>query len=144
MRSPSSRFFTSCNCDFVMTVAVGSMLAGASQSTTWQGFAQTVIAIAMLFLVQYSTARLRKLSPHFSTIMQNKPIVLMRDGAILEQALAETRVAKSDLLAKLREANVHDLSEVRAVVLETTGDLSILPGHGDVAELLRGTQRADR
>ena len=32
-------------------------------------------------------------------------------------------------MAKLREANVFELSEVKAVVLETTGDISVL--HSD-------------
>ena len=41
-------------------------------------------------------------------------------------------MARSDLVAKLREANVLDLKQVRAVVLETTGDVSVL--HGDVLD----------
>ena len=64
--------------------------------------------------------------------MQNAPVFLMRDGEFLEDALRATRVAKSDLVAKLREANVLDLKQVRAVVLETTGDVSVL--HGDVLD----------
>lgn len=45
---------------------------------------------------------------------------------------------------KLREANVLDLSQVRAVILETTGDVSVL--HGDVCseKLLQGTKRLDQ
>lgn len=50
----------------------------------------------------------------------------MRDGQILQTALDATRVAEDNLVAKLREANVHDFSDVRAVVLETTGDNSVL------------------
>ena len=60
--------------------------------------------------------------------MQNAPVFLMRDGEFCEGALKETRVAKSDVIAKLREANAMDLSKVRAVVLETTGDVSVLHG----------------
>ena len=132
------------NFDFVMTVAVGSLLAGASQSTNWSAFAQTLSAMATLFLVQYLSARLRKSSNTFETLVQNSPVVLMRDGVIFDEALTKTRVAKSDLIAKLREANVLDLSQVRAVILETTGDVSVL--HGDVCseKLLQGTKRLDQ
>lgn len=35
-------------------------------------------------------------------------------------------VGESDLMAKLREANVIQLDEVLAVVLESTGDMSVL------------------
>ena len=131
------------NFDFVMTVAVGSLLAGASQSTSWSAFAQTILAMAALFAVQYVTARMRKASDTFETLMQNKPVVIMRDGKILPEALAETRVAKGDLIAKLREANVLDLSKVRAVILETTGDISVLHGDDCSESLLQGTRYVD-
>lgn len=131
------------NFDFVMTVAIGSLLAGASQSTSWSAFAQTVLAMAALFVVQYATARMRKASDTFEKLMQNKPIVLMRDGKILPEALAETRVAEDDLIAKLREANVLDFSEVRAVILETTGDISVLHGNKCSESLLQGTKYID-
>lgn len=132
------------NFDFIMTVAVGSLLGGATQSTSWEEFAQTIAAMAALFAVQYVTNRLRKASDTFETLIQNKPIILMRDGRILDQALAETRVARSDLIAKLREANVLEFSSVRAVILETTGDISVLHGDACDEELLQGTQRVDR
>ena len=131
------------NFDFVMTVAIGSLLAGASQSTSWSSFAQTILAMAALFLVQYVTARMRKTFDQFETLMQNKPVVLMRDGKMLPEALAATRVARGDLIAKLREANVLDLSKVRAVILETTGDISVLHGNECSESLLEGTRRID-
>ncbi|MBV7257324.1 DUF421 domain-containing protein [Pacificimonas sp. WHA3] len=117
------------NFDFVMTVATGSLLAGAGQATDWGGFGQAMLAMAALFLVQYITARLRKDSDTVENVMQNDPILLLRDGEIIPSALTKTRVAESDLIAKLREANVFDMAKVKAVVLETTGDISVL--HGD-------------
>lgn len=132
------------NFDFVMTVAVGSLLAGASQSTTWTAFAQTFTAMAALFLVQYLTARLRKFSDTFESLMQNRPVLLMRDGKMIEESLVATRVARDDVIAKLREANVLNFSEVRAVVLETTGDISVLHGEECSEDLLQGIRRMDQ
>lgn len=129
------------NFDFVMTVAIGSLLAGASQSTDWSSFLQTLIAMASLFVVQYSTARVRKISDRFEALTQNTPVILMQDGIILRKALEETRVAESDLVAKLRESNVLDFSQVRVVVLETTGDISVLHGDHCSEELLKGTRK---
>ncbi len=49
------------------------------------------------------------------------------DGpTIIEDNLLKARVTKGDLRSKLREANVLDLSQVRAVVFETTGDVVVL------------------
>jgi len=131
------------NFDFVMTVAVGSLLAGASQSTDWQGILQPCVAMACLFLVQRIAARMRVESDRFESLSQNEPIILMRDGVICHEALSHTRVTESDLIAKLREANVLDFSEVRAVVLETTGDVSVLHGEDCSQELLDGTRSLD-
>ncbi|WP_390585251.1 DUF421 domain-containing protein [Erythrobacter sp. MTPC3] len=117
------------NFDFVATVALGSVLAGAAQATDWAGFFQASIAMGAIVFAQAMSARLRKSSDAFQDFAQNEPVMLMRDGEILHDALTKTRVTKSDLIAKLREANVLDFSEVRAVVLETTGDVSVL--HGD-------------
>lgn len=117
------------NFDFVMTVALGSLLAGASQVTKWGDFLQIVVGIVVLFAMQVAAALLRRSSDKVEAAIQNTPVYLMRDGVIDEDALSKTRVARSDLIAKLREANVLHFSEVRAVVLEATGDVSVL--HGD-------------
>ena len=129
--------------DFVVTVATGSLLAGASQATSWIGFSQAAIAIMSLLSVQYVVARVRRASETVENVIQNSPILLMRNGTILHDALAATRVAEDDLVAKLREANVLDFSEVEAVVLETTGDISVLHG-GELNEaLLKGVRNCD-
>ncbi|UWQ53208.1 DUF421 domain-containing protein [Leisingera caerulea] len=127
--------------DFVVTVATGSLLAGASQATDWPGFFQSATAIATLLGVQFVVALLRIRSGTVESIIQNDPVLLMRDGVILEAALTATRVAESDLIAKLREANVKDLSQVRAVVLETTGDISVLHGDHLQDRLLSGVEK---
>ena len=129
--------------DFVATVAIGSLLAGASQAAAWEEFLQPVLAIAALLGVQYTIARLRKASDVIEHAVQNTPVLLMRDGVILDDALRLTRVSEADLLAKLREANVCDFAEVRAVVLETTGDISVLHGNHLSAALIDGVQRVD-
>lgn len=124
--------------DFVMTVAIGSLLAGAGTATEWTSYGQHIVAMSTLFVMQHLTARLRKASGKFEALVQNQPMVLMRDGQIIEDALARSRVSQSDLIAKLREANVLNFSDVRAVILETTGDVSVLHGDSCSEELLTG------
>lgn len=126
--------------DFVMTVALGSLVAGASQAESWLKFLQPLAGMAGLFVAQWGSARIRKNSAWMERIMQNEPVLLMRDGEILDEALEKTRVARSDLIAKLREANVTDYSQVRAAVLETTGDVSVLHGETLDEALLEGVR----
>lgn len=58
--------------------------------------------------------------------MDNSPLLLMDGGTILEENLRKARVTEGDLRSKLREANVTSLSQVKAVVFETTGNISVL------------------
>ena len=46
--------------------------------------------------------------------------------------MRRAHVTRDDVRAKLREANVLDYSQIRAVVFETTGDVSVL--HTDQAD----------
>jgi uncharacterized membrane protein YcaP (DUF421 family) len=130
------------NFDFVMTIAMGSLLAGSSQSQDWTGLLQSGVAMASLFAVQYSVSRLRQWSPRLDALVQNTPVLLMKDGVVLHHALRATRVTEEDLIAKLREANALDFASVRAVVLETTGDISVLHGNDLKEALLKGVARA--
>lgn len=115
--------------DFVTTVAIGSLLAGCVQATEWGTLVQALIAIAALLGIQYIVSRARSHRADFEGVIGNTPALLMRDGEFQEPVLKRTRTTRNDIVAKLREANVHHFSEVRAVVLESTGDISVL--HGD-------------
>ena len=130
------------NFDFVMTVALGSLLAGAGQASEWTAFGQILAAIVALFVVQVIAALLRRSSGTAEEVMQNSPIFLMRDGVIDDAALARTRVARDDVIAKLREANVLHFDEVRAVVLEATGDVSVLHGKALDPRLIEDVEQA--
>ena len=133
--------------DFAMTVAMGSVLASTILSAA-PSIPQAAVAMASLFGIQWVVSRLRKDTDWMEDVADNEPIVLMAGERILRDNLERTRVTENDLWAKLREANVLDPSEVRAVVLETTGDISVL--HGDPSGkalhpcILRGVREAER
>lgn len=110
--------------DFAMTVAVGSILASTILNSS-VSLLEGVVGLAGVYLLQIGAAFLRRYS-FFQRLIDNTPLLLMDGPQILEQNLKKARVTKGDLRAKLREANVINLSQVRAVVFETTGDISVL------------------
>ncbi len=126
--------------DFVTTVAIGSLLAGCVQATQWSALVQALLAIAALLGIQYAVSRTRSHRDDFEGVIGNTPTLLMRDGAFQEGALKRTRTTRSDVIAKLREANVQHVSDVRAVVLESTGDISVLHGESIDDVLLDGVR----
>lgn len=110
--------------DFAMTVAIGSILASTVLSSSI-GLLHGIVGLAAVYVLQISAAFFRRFNS-FSNLIDNKPLLLMDGATILQQNLKKARVTNDDLRAKLREANVINLSQVRAVVFETTGDISVL------------------
>ncbi|MGS2727154.1 DUF421 domain-containing protein [Psychroserpens sp. BH13MA-6] len=129
--------------DFAFTVAIGSIISSTLTSST--SIAQGSVAIASLLLLTYIFSSLQKSFKSLSSIISNKPLLLMDGSEILDDNLNYARIEKSQLIAKLREANVIDFSQIRAVVLESTGDISVLHTSDQKAELnhelLKGVRR---
>ena len=130
--------------DFAITVAMGSILASVVLDPK-TSFLAGGLGVASLLGVQWAAAQARLSNHTFESVVDNCPLLLMHEGRMLEENLRSARVTHGDLRAKLREANVLALSEVRAVVFETTGDISVLHGEGPFDEtLLEGVSRAPR
>lgn len=111
--------------DFSITVAVGSLIATTILSENPPLF-QAIIAMGALYILQIAVAKFRWISPIISKMVDNQPTLLMKGPYMLDENLKATKVTRDDLRAKLREANVTDLNQIKAVVLETTGDISVL------------------
>jgi len=80
--------------------------------------------------------------------VDNRPLVLMAGPQVMHDHLVAGRVTLDDLRGKLREAGVTRRDEVQLVILETTGDISVLTGREPVEpwllEGVRGTGELDR
>ncbi len=127
--------------DFVTTIATGSLIAQAGTRSTWTEFVQALAAIVGVFLVQWLLGKTRLSSEAFQNLITNKPVLLMKDGEFIEAAMTKTRVSRSNIMEKLRAANVASPSEVKAVVLETTGNISVMQDKDFDERLLEGVER---
>jgi uncharacterized membrane protein YcaP (DUF421 family) len=117
--------------DFAMTVSIGSILATVivSKSVSLQ---YGIIGLVLIYSLQMVVAAARHYKP-IRNLVDNKPTLLMQNGKLIKDNLKKCKVTESDVKAKLREANVIQLSEVKAVVFESTGDISVLHGADDKA-----------
>lgn len=116
--------------DFAITVAFGSIL-GAAILTDDPPLRRAVLALGLLYGVQFVVSRLRVHTSITSNVVDNTPILVMDGPEILDENLSKAGITKDDLRAKLREANVLRWEEIRAVVVESTGDISVLHGTPD-------------
>jgi len=112
--------------DFAMTVAIGSVMATVI-ITKAVSLQHGITGLISIYAIQMIVAFARQNS-NIRKIIDNKPTLLMKNEEIFEDNLKKCNVTISDLKAKLREANVIQLSEVKAVVFESTGDISVLHG----------------
>lgn len=112
--------------DFAVTVAIGSLLAGTAVAKS-PSLVEGVVALIVLIFCQRAVALARSRFGGVSLI-DNKPRILMCGTTMHQDVMTEVRVTADDVRAKLREANVTDMAQVLAVVLETTGDISVLHG----------------
>lgn len=132
--------------DFASTVAVGSVMASTVASPQ-PSLVHGAAALFCLYLVQWATARVRLSLSGATKVIDNTPIVLMVGRELQHDAMRGAEITEGDLFAKLREANVLNLDQVRCVILETTGDVSVM--HGDPGgtpisgELLEGVEGAE-
>lgn len=129
--------------DFAFTVAIGSIISSTLTSST--SIAHGSIAIACLLGLTFLFSYLQRLVPALNSLISNQPLLLMDKNEILYDNLKHARIEKTQLIAKLREANVMDFEQVEAVVLESTGDISVLhASNSEVslnANLLEGVRK---
>lgn len=122
--------------DFALTVATGSVLATmmTSAKTPWPG----LVALIVLFATRYAISSLRQGSTLAQYLTDNTPLMLYYEGEVFEENLKLARVTRNEIRAKMREANAIRSGCVRAIVLEATGDVSVM--HGDTldTDLLSG------
>lgn len=133
--------------DFAITVAFGSLLATvivSQQPPLLQGIA----ALVVLFAIQYTVSRLRLRSSTLVALVDNKPLLLMAGSEILDDNLKEGRMTRADLNSVLRLAGISHRDQVLAVVMETTGDVSVIKGAMGETELdmdlFEGVQDAEQ
>lgn len=128
--------------DFAVTVAMGSLLAAIaiSGSSLVDGLVAAGTLLGVQLLIALGRSRLG-----LAALVDNDPMVLMIGPEFLDDNLKKTRVTRDDIRAKLREANVRNYDEVRYVVLESTGDVSVVHGGGvlepDIASDVIGQDR---
>ena len=114
--------------DFAMTVAVGSMFGSAASSPS-PTVLTAAVALGSLFASQKLIARVRQADVQTGWL-ENEPVLLVDRGTMDREAMRRTGVTEADIRSKLREANATGLGGVRAVVFESTGDVSVLHGEG--------------
>lgn len=118
--------------DFAASVAIGSTVATVANLGT--PLAHGLVTLAVLYLAQLVMAQLRR-NLKLGRALDNQPILLMDGEEILKDHLRTARVTEPELWSQLRRAGVSRLDQVLAVVMETTGDISVIKAESSDASI---------
>ncbi len=111
--------------DLVVTIGLGSTLSATllnnsvPLSTGLAGFATL---IALQYVVAFACA-------HWTVvdrIVKSTPTILLWKGRMLKDVMKRERVTPDEVACAVREAGLGSYADVDAVVLETTGSLSVI------------------
>jgi uncharacterized membrane protein YcaP (DUF421 family) len=111
--------------DLVVTVGLGSTLATVVTSKQLP-LVEGLVALALLVALQLAVAFASSRSRRFNAIVKSRPRVVFHDGSFARAAMRDERITEDEIRAAIREASVADVSEVESVVLESSGEISVV------------------
>jgi len=86
-----------------------------------------IIPILTLLLLQVGITFVSLKNDKLRGIITGSPSILIENGKIIESELKKLRYNLSDLLEQMRLKNFHNIADVEYAILETSGQLSIIP-----------------
>lgn len=86
-----------------------------------------IVAISMLMFLQVLISFLSIKSETFKTFISGKPTMLIEKGKLNVKELTRQRITGTDLLEQLRLENCPAISDVEYAILESNGQLSVIP-----------------
>jgi uncharacterized membrane protein YcaP (DUF421 family) len=89
------------------------------------------LAILTLVSASLGMSLLKQRWPGIQTIAEGRPVVLIQDGELKEEALKEARIGVDEILVAARSnQGLERLSQIKHAVLEANGGISIIPREG--------------
>lgn len=112
--------------DFVMGVSMGSIVANAIIDKQFASISATT-ALLLLSALTLATGYLTTKSFKARKLINSEPVTLVENGAIVDENMRKLKLTINELKMKLREKNAFGLADVEFAIMETDGQLSVLP-----------------
>ncbi len=122
--------------ELAITIMISELASFAIQDTRIP-IIHGVIAIITLLLIQTILSLLELKSEKVRLLLNGKPSILINNGKIDIQELKRQQFNINDLMEDLRLQNYFNLDDVHYAILETSGQLSIIP-KTDLAPATKG------
>ena len=130
--------------DFVVTIALGSVLASILLSTD-DAFGQGILGFALLIVFQFIITWISVRSSIIQKLIKSEPSLLLYRGKMQHDVMKKERIAEGEILAALRTSGVSAIEDADAVILETDGSFSVITNIDDSsASALKDVREFDR
>ena len=115
--------------ELVITILIAELAAIPMEDTDIP-LLRGLIPIVILLALQVGLSELALFSEKARKIICGCPSIVISQGEIDENELRKIRVNLNDLLEQLRNKNYPNISDVHYAILETNGQLSVIPKAG--------------
>jgi uncharacterized membrane protein YcaP (DUF421 family) len=102
--------------------AVSEPMLNPTEMSIPQGYAVIIVAIAIFKMYDYLTTKYRR----FSKMIVAKPILLVKEGKILDESMMKARISREEFESYLRLSGTDDISEIKSSYLEINGQVSFI------------------
>lgn len=86
-----------------------------------------IIPILCLLAIQLTLSLLSNVNYKARSVICGSPTILIDKGIIQEEVLTKELYSFADLIEQLRTQGWHDITNVHTAILETNGELSVIP-----------------
>ena len=120
--------------DFIVTIALGSILASVILTKNI-ALAEGLFAILLLIILQYIFTFLSVRYQDFRNLVTSQATLLFYDGEIFKKVLTKQRITMDELNKAVRAKGFAGYSDIKAIVLEPTGDITVIKKNSKDSEL---------
>jgi uncharacterized membrane protein YcaP (DUF421 family) len=116
--------------ELVLLFVVGDLVQqSVTQNDT--SISAAILAVSTLAVLIVAQSYIAFRWPRSRKVLEGVPVVVVRDGTMVEEALKLERVSQDELIEQARGHGIADLSRVRVAVLEADGKVSFLSVDGE-------------
>lgn len=112
--------------DYVIAITIGSIAAEMCTNNEKRWYLY-ILAMGIMFLLDTITTLLSRKGHFLKKLFHSMPLTIIDDGKISYQNLKKSKLDVNELLAQLRVLGYFDIQDVAYAILETSGDISVLP-----------------
>ncbi|MDC8014403.1 DUF421 domain-containing protein [Tahibacter soli] len=112
--------------DLVVVILIGESTQGAMTGGDESVLGAPIVA-ATLIALNMALGFLSARSKTVDRLLEGEPVLLVREGTVLQRALRANNLPPSDLEEAVRKAGLSSVEDVALGVLETNGEITIVP-----------------